>query len=254
MNVFIVVFYQPLFNLLVLMYNLIPGHDIGVAIVLLTILIRALLYPLTKKSITSQKALSDLQPKIKELQTKYKDQQEVLAKELMNLYKSEQVNPMSGCLPILVQLPFLIALYRVFIHGLKSESFELLYGFVAHPGIINTISLGFFDLLKPSIPLAVLAALAQYWQTHMMMRRKSPLVGGKHPEGSKDEDMLAAMNKQMLYVMPVMTGVIGASLPGGLALYWFVTTLLMGVQQWYIFRSHGKKPETTTTDLPLAPS
>lgn len=240
-QLFTTVFYQPLFNILVWFYNVIPGRDIGVAIVLLTALIRLVLYPLSLKSIKSQKALQDLQPKVKALQAQFKDQQEKLAQELMALYKSEKVNPMSGCLPVLIQLPFLIAIYRVFIHGLKSESFNLLYPFVANPGTINTVSLGFLDLSKPHIILAVLAGAAQFWQTRMMVGRQSPTVAGKHPEGAKDEDTLARMNKQMMYVMPVMTVVIGASLPGGLALYWFVTTVLMGAQQWYIFHTHQKQ-------------
>lgn len=249
---FTTVFYQPLFNALIWFYNVIPGRDIGVAIILLTVLIRLILYPLSLKSIKSQKALQDLQPKIKELQTKYKDQQEKLAQELMNLYKAEKVNPMSGCLPVLIQLPFLIAIYQVFMHGLKSETFDLLYPFIANPGTINTFAFGFLDLAKSSIPLAALAGVAQFWQTRMMIHRQSPTVAGKHPEGAKDEDALARVNKQMLYIMPIMTVVIGASLPGGLALYWFVTTALMGLQQWYIFRTTHPAPNSTQQSTPQA--
>src|SRR4030042_6470119 len=147
--VYNLIFYQPLFNFLIWLYNVIPGHDIGLAILFLTIAIRVILFPLYYQSIKSQKALQDIQPKVDELRKQYKEDQEKLAKELMILYKNEKVNPFSSCLPLLIQLPFLLALYQVFIHGLKSQRMEMLYSFIANPGMINPISLGFFDLLKP---------------------------------------------------------------------------------------------------------
>jgi len=238
MGIFTTIFYQPLFNALVWLYDTIPGNDIGIAILLLTIIIRLLLYPLTRKSLKSQKALQDIQPKVKELQEKYKDEKEKLAQEMMELYKKEKVNPMSSCLPLLLQLPFLIAIYRVFLNGLTSDNFNLLYPFVSNPEHINPVTLGFLDLSQPQIAIAVLAAGAQFWQTKMMVHKKAPKVEGKDPEGSKDENALAGMNKQMLYFMPIITIVIGSTLPGGLTLYWFFTTLSMGIMQVFMFREH----------------
>ena len=225
------ILYQPLFNLLIFFYNVLPGHDIGIAIIALTIAVKALLYPLSLQSIRSQKALQSLQPKMDALKQKYGDNKETLARATMELYKTEKVNPFSSCLPLLVQLPFFIALYQVFGRGISSNGFEALYPFIAKPEFIQPISFGFLDLTHPSIPLAVLAGLAQFWQSKMLVTKPQPKV-----PGAKDESMTAIMNKQMLYMMPLMTVFIGPRLPGGLSLYWLVTTLLTVAQQAFLFR------------------
>jgi YidC/Oxa1 family membrane protein insertase len=234
------IFYQPTFNFLVWLYNITPGHDIGLAIIALTIVIRIILFPLFYQSIKSQKALQDIQPKITELRKKYKDDQQKQAAELMKLYQAEKVNPFSSCLPLLIQFPFLIAVYQAFMHGLRSQSLNLLYPFVTNPGAINTVSLWYFDLAKPSVILAVLAGAAQFWQARMMITKRPPVIGGKEIKGSADEKMTATINKQMLYFMPIFTVIIGVSLPAGLVLYWLFTTLLMALQQLWMFRRHKK--------------
>jgi len=142
--------YRPLFNTLIWIYNIIPGNDLGIAIILLTILIRFILYPLSKKAIQSQKAISFLQPKIKEIQKKYKNKEEQ-AKVMMELYKKHKVNPMAGCLPILIQLPILIALYRVFFSGLNMETLNILYGFIQRPDSLNLMFLGLINLSQKNI-------------------------------------------------------------------------------------------------------
>jgi YidC/Oxa1 family membrane protein insertase len=105
--------YQPLYNVLVFFYNVVPGQDFGVAIILTTVLLKTLFIPLSKKQIESQKKLQELQPKIKEIQNKYKDNKEKQTKEIMEFYKKNKTNPFSGCLPLIVQLIFLIAIYRI---------------------------------------------------------------------------------------------------------------------------------------------
>ncbi len=227
------VLYQPILNLLVGLYNVL-FNDFGLAILALTILVRGLLWPLTHKSLANQKAMLDIQPKIKEIQAKYKDNKEEQAKAMMAVYAEHKVSPFSSCLPLLVQLPLFIALYQVLSAGLKSQGLDGLYAFVPNPGTISTLSLGFLDLSKRSIVLAVLAAGAQFFQAKMM-NRKDPEV---HKEESKDEDMMATMNKQMLYMMPAMTLFIGWNLPAGLTLYWLLTNLAMIAQQKLAF---GKK-------------
>ena len=233
-----VIFYQPIFNLLVWFYNVIPGHDIGVAIILLTILLKVLLYPLSQKALQSQKAMQTIQPKIKEIQEKYKDDKKAQTKAIMEFYSREKVSPFSSCLPLLIQFPFLIALYQALIAGLKSAQMEMLYPFVANPGMINVMTLGFLDLSKPNYVLAILAGLAQFWQGKMLQTTQPPKSAGA---GAKDESMTATMNKQMLYFMPAITVFIGISLPGGLTLYWLMTTLLTIAQQWWFFKN-DKKP------------
>ena len=237
-NLYTILLYQPLFNILVFLYDIIPGNDVGVAIVLLTVLVKVVLNPFSKKSLKSQKRLQEIQPRVDEIRKKYKDDKERQAKELMTLYKEENINPFSSCLPLLIQLPFIFAVYRVFQNGLtSSKSLELVYPFLERPESINPVSLGLFDLSQPNIPLAVLAGLSQYWQTKMLMHKRQPRV-----EGSEDENMASAMNRQMMYVMPVLTVVIGFSLPGGLMLYWFVTSVLTAVQQYFLFRKKEDNP------------
>ncbi len=231
-EIFQTIFYQPILNLLVFLYNVVPGQDLGVAIVLLTIVIKLILLPLSKQAIKSQKALQELQPKINEIKKEYAGKKEEMGKAMMGLYKENKVNPFSSCLPLLIQLPFLFAVFAVFRDGFANGSLDMVYSFIARPEVINTMSLGFIDLSARNIPIAVLAGAAQYWQVKMMMTKKPEV----HTEGSKDEDMMAMMNKQMVYFMPVITVFIGMSFPGGLALYWLVTTILTGVQQLYVFK------------------
>jgi YidC/Oxa1 family membrane protein insertase len=221
----------------------VPGHDVGIAIIVLTIIIKLILYPFTLQSIRAQKAMQDLQPKLEALKVKYKNDKEKLSLEMMNLYKQEKVNPFSSCLPILIQFPFLIAVYQVFRRGLTNGSFDILYPFVQNPGSINASFLGLVDLSQPNVVLAVLAGAAQYWQTKMLQAQQPPKTqAGKPIPGAKDESMMAAMNKQMTYFMPIMTVFIGISLPGGLTLYWLVTTVLTALMQLYLFKKKKNPP------------
>lgn len=235
-EIFNAVFYQPILNLLVFLYNIVPGHDIGLAIILMTLVIKLILLPLSKQSIKSQKALQELQPKIDEIKKKYAGNKEEQGRAMMQLYKQEKVNPFSSCLPLLIQLPFLWAVFMVFRAGLSGQSLSLVYSFIYRPEFINTMSLGFIDLAKPNVFLAILAGLAQFWQAKMMTTKRPEVKG----DGAKDEDMMAIMNKQMLYMMPALTVFIGLSFPGGLALYWLVTTLLTALQQLYLLKQKKK--------------
>ena len=245
-NLFTTIFYQPILNLLVWLYNIVPGHDIGAAIILLTVIIKLALLPLSRKAIISQKSLQDLQPKMEELKKKYADNKEEQGKAMIKLYQENKVNPFSSCLPILIQLPFLFAVYKVFMAGLKSDSLDLVYSFIHRPESISVISMGFLDLSRPNWVLAVLAGAAQFWQAKMMITKKPPsAVQGQ--KGAIDEGMAAMMNKQMLYFMPIFTVFIGLSLPGGLTLYWFVVTILTALQQIFVFNkilNKDKKPES----------
>lgn len=233
MSLYIAVLYQPIFNLFFVIYNLIPGHDAGIVIILITLLVRFVLYPFYKKQVQAQKSMQDLQPKIQEAREKYKDDKEAQAKALMDVYKENKVNPFSSCLPVLIQLPLFLAVYQVLRDGLtKPESLDLLYGFVTRPEMVNPNFLGLINLAQPNIVMAVLAGLAQFWQAKMLMATK-PVVKS---QGSKDEDTMAMMNKQMTYIMPIVIVIIGIKLPSGLALYWLISTLFMVGQQYIAFR------------------
>lgn len=241
-SLFNTILFQPLFNGLVFLYNVIPGHDLGIAIIVLTILVKLALFPLSYQSIKSQRALQALQPKLDALKKQYGKDREALAKETMKLYKEEKVNPLSSCLPLLLQLPFLIAVYQVFITGLHDESLQWLYPFVQNPGSLQPVAFGFLNLSKANILLAIVTGAAQYWQTKMLVTARPP----KAMPGAKDEDMAAIMNRQMQIMMPAMTILIGISLPSGLVLYWLATTLLTVGQQYLMFKP---KPPAAPTPV-----
>lgn len=231
MSFFQTIFYEPILNAFVALYNIVP--DVGIVILVITILIKIILFPLTNKSIRAQQSMTELQPKLEELKKQYKDNQQQLAQETMKLYKEHKVNPLGSCLPLLIQLPIFLALFYVLRDGLAGNGLDSLYSFVKHPGTLNPISLGLFDLSKRSVVLAVLAGASQFWQVKMMQAKRPPKEAG---EGGKDENMMAMMNKQMLYIMPVVTVVVGLQFPAGLAWYWFLSTLLTALQQLIVFR------------------
>lgn len=228
------VIYRPILNLLVFLYNIMPGHDFGLVIILVTILIRLVLAPSFHKSLSGQKAMNDLQPKLNELREKHKDNQQEQARAMMQLYKDHKVNPFSSCLPLVIQLPIMIALYQVFIKALKGN-LEGLYTFVHNPGSLNAVSFGFFDLSKvayyqghiyvPALVLALLAGAAQFWQSKMML-----------PKVPSQDATAKAMQMQTTYMLPLFSAFIGLKLPAGLPLYWVVTTLFAVAQQYYINR------------------
>lgn len=223
--------YKPLFNILIALYVFIPGNDFGVAIIILTVGIKLLLYPLNVKAIRSQKAFSKLQPMIKEIQEKYKNEKEKQTTEIMALYKKEKINPFSGIAPLFIQLPVLIALYWVFQKGISTEHLNELYGFMPAPSQIKASFLGLIDLTKPNTLLAVLSGILQYWQA------KISLVQTKASSGKKKQsDFTQIMGKQMLYFMPIFTVMILFSLPSAIGLYWSVSTLFMIVQQYIMNR------------------
>jgi len=234
-EIFHTLLYEPIFNLFIGLYNIIP--DIGIVIIILTLVVKLALYPQQKKAIEAQKSLTDLQPKMQHVKEKYKDDQQKVAQETMKLYKEHKVNPLGSCLPMVIQLPVLLALYWVLSDGLTGSGFESLYSFVSKPEAINSMFLGFLDLKNPQISLAILAAGAQYFQAKMLTQKKPPKQAG---EGGKDEDMAAMMNKNMTYMMPAITLFIGFSLPGGLLLYWFVSTLFTLIQQKIMFKKNGQ--------------
>lgn len=217
--------YKPMLGLLVFFYNQLPWHDLGLAIIILTLVIRFALYPLSVKAFKSQKVLQDLQPKIQELGQKYKNDREKLAMETLGLYKKEKINPFSGIFLALAQLPVLIALYNVFWQGLKAQEAAQLSPFF----------LGLIDLSKPNIYFAIFAGIFQFFQTKMM----SSATQKNNP--FQKTDMAQAMQAQMLYVFPVITIIILFNLPSALGLYWIVSGVFSIIQQYFILKIWTKK-------------
>ncbi|MFC1687683.1 YidC/Oxa1 family membrane protein insertase [Patescibacteria group bacterium] len=248
-ELFNTVIFEPLLNALVGIYHVIP--DLGIAIILLTLVIKAILFLPSRSSIVSQKKLQDMQPQLKALQNKYKDNKEEQGRQLMKFYKENKVNPLSSCLPLLIQLPILLALYRVFIAVAQVDSSTglLVEEQIGHlyPSLaaiysdipINNMFLGFVDMhATGNWILALSAGAAQFFQSKMLMSNKPPKV-----EGSKDESMASTMSKQMTYFFPLLIIFFSLRFPAGLALYWFVATLFQLGQQYLLFKKKDDKPE-----------
>lgn len=236
LELFHVAIYQPIYNSLIFFYNVLPGADFGFAIIVTTLLLKFLMIPLSQKQIESQRKMQLIQPKIKELQAKYKDRKEEQTKALLELYKTEKVNPFAGCLPMLLPLIFLLAFYQVIINISKSH-FTLhgadLYTFVANPGTVNHLFFSIVDLSQPSYVLAILSAVVLYFQMKEMMASQG--TDKKIDWLAKEPDFTAIMSKQMLYVGPGMTLFIGFTFPAALSLYWFVSTVFAYIQQKVVF-------------------
>ncbi len=230
-TIFDTILYRPLFNSLILIYDYFPAHDFGLAIIFLTIIIRLILYPLSVKALKSQRTLQKLQPKLQEIQKKYKDDKEKQASETLEIYRKEKINPFSGLFLALVQLPILIALYRVFFLGLRPQELNNLYHFVVSPGHINSVFLTITDLSKPNVIFAFLAGLLQFFQTKMLIPK--PKEGEKKPK-----DASSMVQKQMVYFLPVITVVILYKLPSALALYWIVSGIFSIIQQYIMVKNH----------------
>ena len=229
-------FYQPLFNGLIFLYNIIPGHDMGISIIILTVLIRLIIWPLTNKGIKNQKVLNKIQPQIEEIKKKFKTDKEKQAKALMALYSENKVSPFAGLLPIIIQIPIIIALWRVFLNSINLD-LNSLYSFVSAPIAVQPVFLGLFDLSQRSMVLAIISGVLQFFQTKMIM---PPSAKSSEGAPSKSSDFGQIMAKQMLYLGPVISIVIFWSLPAALPLYWIVVSLLTILQQ-YLNQNNGRE-------------
>lgn len=223
--------YKPLFNALILLYKYLPGQDFGVAVIALTILIKLLLYPLGTQAIKNQKALEEIQPKVQEIQKKYKDNKAEQGKALMDLYRQAKISPFSGFLPLLIQIPILIALYRLFSQNFQSGVDGHIYSFLSFSGAVNPVFLGIVNLAHPSVFLAIIAGAAQFWQAKTA-GLKSSQKKGIQPGSEKTAQFSQMMQKQMLYLFPFFTALILFRLPSAVALFWIVSSLFTIVQQY----------------------
>jgi YidC/Oxa1 family membrane protein insertase len=244
---FQVLFTQPIFNALMLLYRLFG--DFGLSIVVLTLIIRLVLFPLTLKQLKSSKAMQALQPQMQEIRRKYAKDQQAQMLAMQALQKEYGVNPLaSGCLPLLIQLPVLYGMFFAFntvLHSthLVKDVNNLLYPFIAHfpDGGVN-VNLNWFSWLNahwsislatpdPTHILPIIAALATFVQMRMALPKTPPTSkGGK----SDTPDPMTSSMKTMQYIMPFITLWFGWSFPAGLALYWTVSAVFQAVQQYFV--------------------
>jgi len=239
---FKVILYKPLFNLLVFFAWLVPGHSIGWAIILLTLVVKVLLWRLQVKSLRSPLQMRAYRDEIKEIQDKYKDDRAAQGQAVLAFYREKGINPLSGCLPALIQIPILIILYNVFVTGLKDLRPDLLYSFTPHLGSINSFFLG-TDLSKPDPWVwPIIAGLALFAQSYHYSKLTQP------PTASAANDPSVMMTKQMTYLFPIITVFIARSFPAGLAVYWTFSSLFQLFQQYYVAKTYVvEKPKVAVT-------
>ncbi len=236
MNIFLrffhITLWQPLFNALILFCYYMPGNSLGLSIILLTLLIRLALYPSQKRASESQLALQGLQPKMKEIQRRYKGDREGQAKAMMALYKEEKISPFASLLPMLIQIPILIVLFQLFREGIKEEYFVYLYPFIQRPEIINPYFLG-LNMNEPAPFLAVIVGVLFFIQAKF----SAPARNKQDPKAKKATfgDMF---QKQILFFMPIFTVFILWGLPSALGLNLLIGGIFMAGQQYLAKRKH----------------
>ncbi|MEI7765139.1 MAG: YidC/Oxa1 family membrane protein insertase [bacterium] len=225
------ILYKPLLNILAFLVSIIPGGDVGVAVIILTLLVKTALFPLSQKSIESQAKMNLLNPELTKIKNSGASKEEQ-AKQTFDLYKKYKTNPFSGCLLVLIQIPIIFALYYVFLRGLNFDASSL-YSFIQTPANISMKFLGIFDIGKNHIMfLAILAGVSQFFQAYYMPK-PAPTSGG----GTSFQDSFAkSMNTQMKYVFPFIVAFIAYSLSGAVALYWVTSNIFAVGQQVYIRR------------------
>ncbi len=237
-NLFNLIFTFPIFNVLVSLYHLFG--DFALSIIVLTLVIKLVLFPLTLKQLKSMKATQALQPQMQEIRKKYAKDQQGQAVAMQALYKEYGVNPIAGCLPLLIQLPVLYGLFYALRTGLDTNKVSainaILYPFVGHFTTFPNINLNWFSFINsawvvplnhpdPTHILPVLAAVATFVQLRMSQVKTTP--------GAPTDASMQSM-KMMQYIMPVFILFLGWSYPAGLALYWTTSTIFQAVQQYFV--------------------
>jgi YidC/Oxa1 family membrane protein insertase len=226
-------FFDPLFNTLISLFNIFPWADAGVIIVFLTVLVRLVTYPLSKKAVMTQMKMAEIAPELAKIKEEHKGKSEEQARATLALYKERGVNPFSGILVMIIQIPVVFTLYQIFVHFPEINT-NLLYSFVPSPGQINTVFLGLFDIAMKSAPLAILAAISTFFQFKISTQGQTP------PKGDSFGDNLArSMQTQMKYFFPIIVFFISYTISGAVALYWLTTNVFTIIQETFLRK---KKP------------
>lgn len=239
------IIYNPLLNSLVLLLSYVTFGDLGFAVILLTILIKIILFPLSKKAVVSQIDMASIQADLADIKSKKLSKEEE-AKETFALYKAKKVNPFSGCLVLLIQLPIIFGLYRVFLYGLDFSTAPL-YSFVHAPAHLNTVFLGSIHLLdKHSIFIAILAGLSQYLQVaYSPAQKQAKELAEKNKDKSSAKgfgaDFQKSMQMQMKYFLPLFIAFIAYKFPAAVGLYWVTNNLVQLVQEQIIAKHMAKR-------------
>lgn len=231
---------EPIYNGFIFLIGVMPGGDVGFAIIAMTVLVRALFYPMFTASIRTQMGMQAIQGDIDEINATYKDEPEEKAKRTMELFKKNNVKPLSAFLALVVQIPVFLALYYAFFkRGLPEIATDQLYSFVHTPSVVNVTFLGFVNLLAPhNITLAVLVVVLQYAVARSSMSR---IASRPKKSLAPEKEMAQKMQQQMmLYFLPILIGVITYSLPAAVGLYFAAGNVISLGQEWIIKRQIAK--------------
>jgi YidC/Oxa1 family membrane protein insertase len=229
-HLFNVLLYAPIYNLLIFLVDKLPGGDLGLAVIIVTVIVKLAIMPLNISALRTSRAMQAIQPEFKRVQEQYKDDKEAQAKETFALYKKYDLHPFASMLATFIQLPIIIALYIVFRHESAGIDPTILYPFVHVPPVISTLFLGFFTLTAHNIILSVIAAAAQFVQAYYAM----PIPAMK--EGaSASEQFNRSMAINMRFMLPILIGVVAYASSGAIALY-FITTSIITVGQELLIR------------------
>ncbi len=231
------VVFNPLYNGLIGLLDLFPWMDAGIAVIIFTIIVRLILFPLSKKAIVTQVRMKEIQPEINKMKETMKDNREGQALKMMQIYKDKKISPFSSFLVLLIQLPILWAIYSIFTSsGLPVVNSSLLYAFVQVPSV-NMNFLGLIDISKASILLAVLAAISQYFQLHYSLANAKPELGAV---SNPHLDAAQTATRSMKYIFPVMIFFIAYKISAVVALYWIISSLFT-LGQELVVRRHLKQ-------------
>ncbi|MBI2453534.1 membrane protein insertase YidC [Candidatus Peregrinibacteria bacterium] len=242
-------FFRPIYNTLIFFAKFLPFHSLGASIILITILIRSILLLPSQRAMRAQKKLQEIQPKLEKIRKKYATDQQKLAMETMTIWKENKVNPLTSCLPIIIQMPILIGLFYAVRNGINPDKTYLLYEPLKSFNLsnINTLFLGILDLTKNDIfVLPIVVGLLQFIQMKLSMAKKAKKKEEPKKEGMPDMEIVT---KSMTYFMPIMIAVFTITLPAGVGLYWGVSTLYGIGQQWVINKeSKQSEPDVVVVE------
>lgn len=229
------IFYEPVYNLLVFALTIVPLHDVGAAIILVTLIVRGALLPLNLSATRSQYALKKVEGEISSIREKHKQNPQEMSKKMMEVYRREHINPFSSIFVLLIQIPIFFALYFVFSKGMKPDD-NSLYAFLSFPEKLHTLAFGILDVTGKSITIAVITGLTAYIlakrQTSSMIIKKQT-----HEETFQDHFM-KSMKIQLLYVLPIIISFSAAVLPAALGLYWTTSNIISIIQDFYIKKKY----------------
>lgn len=233
------IFYEPVYNLLVLFLEIVPLHDIGASIILVTLVVKTVLLPINLKATRTQYLMKAIEDELKVIKENHKDNPKELSQKMMEVYKREKINPLSSLVVMIIQIPVFIALYFVFSKGLNLDA-NSIYSFIHFPEVLHTEAFGILDVTKRSLAIGIITGISAYF----LARRQTSTMMANKKEG-KDESFqdhfMKSMKVQLLYVLPIIIGISAYALPAALGLYWTTNNTLSFLQDVYIKRKIRKE-------------